>query len=71
MSSVEIHKVFKASGLRAVPTVEKCPNLTPLKKIQYTFIVRLFDMSTILPEISWLIVDIKLIFNKNIWFQRN
>jgi hypothetical protein len=52
MSSVEIHKDFKASGLRVVPTVAELPKSDKAPKLQYTFIVRLFGVSTILPEIS-------------------
>jgi len=52
MSPVEIHKVFKASGLRVVPTVAELLKSDKAKKLPYTFIVRLFGVSTILPEIS-------------------
>ena len=52
MSSVEIQKDLKANGLRVVPTVAKLPKSYKAKKSQYTFIVRLFGVSTILPEIS-------------------
>jgi hypothetical protein len=49
---LEIYKDFKASGLRVVPTVAELPKSDKAPKLQYTFIVRLFDVSTILPEIS-------------------
>jgi hypothetical protein len=52
MNLVEIHKDFKASGLRVVPAVAELPKSNNAPKLQYTFIVRLFSVSTILPEIS-------------------
>jgi hypothetical protein len=52
MSPVEIHTNFNASGLRVVPTVAKLPKSDNAKKLQYIFIVRLFSVSMILPEIS-------------------
>ena len=58
MSLVEIHKDFKASGLRVMPTAAELPKSDKAPKLQYAFIVRLLGVSTILPEISWLIVNI-------------
>ena len=51
MSLIEQHKDFKASGLWVVPTVADLPKSDKAPKLQYTFIVRLFGVSTILPEI--------------------
>ena len=58
MSLVDIHKDFKANGLRVVPTVAELSKSDKAPKLQSTFIVRLFSVSTILPEITWLIVNI-------------
>ena len=52
MSAIELHKDFKASGFRVMPTVAALSKSDKAPKLQYTFIVRLFGVSTILPEIS-------------------
>ena len=64
MSLVENRMDFRTSGSGVVSAVAELPKSDKAPKLQYTFIVRLFGMSTILPEISWLIANMQLIFKK-------
>jgi len=48
----ENHMNFRTNGYGSVPPVAKLSKSDKALKLQYTFIVRLFGMSTILPEIS-------------------